>query len=447
MFSIRILHIALELWGSVFCLITALCIFISRSVEEDQRRIVTWMQLNTAILLFTDAMSWLYRGYPGVVGYYAVRIFNFAVFLSSNVITLLYHRYVCSFLYKKQDRRGFERYAKRVYAGYLIGLASVVLVIISQFIHLYYYFDHGNFYHRKVWYPVSLVLPFTVGLLDFTLLIQHRKKLKTIVFVSLISYVILPMVAAVIIVKFYGFSLINIAITISMIMMVFSAVIEHKNVLEQKEKEMSELRIEVMLSQISPHFIYNTLTAIQYLCTKNPEMAEETVGEFAAYLRGTIDSLTAKKCIPFDKELSHVKNYLAIEKKRFGERVKVEYDIETKNFCIPTLTLQPMVENAVKYGISKKEQGGTIVIHTEKKGSEYLIVIKDDGVGFDRNSEMEDGRAHVGINNVCNRLESMCNGKMDIKSTVGEGTEVTIHIPELVEKGSERTECKTKKVR
>lgn len=429
MVTIKMIHIPLEIWGSIFCIIAAVCIFISRNFESRQRKIVISMQLSTALLLIMDALCWGFRGYPGVVGYYTVRIFNFAVFFMNDMIMILYHAYVCSFIFGKEKKEQSKRKPVRVYLVYLIVILGMLLLIVSQFANLYYYFDADNFYHRKPMYPLSIFLVLLGEGLDLSLLIQYRRRVKKAILISLISYVVLPVIAAFILFFYYGLSLINIAITISMIFMFIVAIIEQKKVLEQKEKEMSDLRIEVMLSQISPHFIYNTLTAIQYLCIKDPLMAEETVGEFAVYLRNTIDSLTTKKNIPFEKELEHVKNYLSIEKKRFGDCVKVKYDITEKDFLIPTLTLQPIVENAIKYGIGKKAEGGTISIHTKKTMEEYIIIIEDDGAGFDIENIKEDGRSHIGIPNVRSRLASMCKGSLFVESVIGQGTAVTIKLP------------------
>ena len=193
---------------------------------------------------------------------------------------------------------------------------------------------------------------------------------------------------------------------------------------------MYNLRVEMMLSQIGPHFIYNTLTTIKHLCKKDPQMAAQTVDEFAVYLRGNIDSLMNKKNIPFDKELNHVRNYLAIEKKRFGDRINVIYDIKESGFMIPALTLQPIAENAIKHGITKKEGGGTIVIASEKTDSGWKVTVSDDGVGFDTGTPKNDGRMHVGVDNVRNRLNSMCGGTLDIKSRKDIGTTVIINIPD-----------------
>jgi sensor histidine kinase YesM len=198
----------------------------------------------------------------------------------------------------------------------------------------------------------------------------------------------------------------------------------------EMEKELAEGRMSVMLSQIRPHFLFNSLLAIQDLCRTEPDVASQAVGEFSRYLRGNLDSLSMTVPIPFNRELSHVENYLALEKKRFDERLIIVYDIRADGFLIPALTLQPITENAVRHGVTKKLDGGTVTITAVETETDYVVTVADDGVGFDVNGKLEsDGRSHIGIVNVRNRLASMCGGTLDIHSGPGEGTTAVITIP------------------
>jgi len=203
---------------------------------------------------------------------------------------------------------------------------------------------------------------------------------------------------------------------------------EMESRINKLELELVESKISIMLSQIKPHFLYNSLIVIRELCLIDPKAASETVDEFSIYLRGNLDSLSINAPIAFDKELKHVKIYLSLEKKRFEERLNVVYDIKTHEFCIPALTLQLIVENAVLHGLTKREEGGTVSIRTEENETDILITVSDDGVGFDLSKLSSDHR-HVGLRNVRDRLSVMCNGKLDIQSEPGVGTTVIIRIP------------------
>lgn len=195
---------------------------------------------------------------------------------------------------------------------------------------------------------------------------------------------------------------------------------------EKLKRELEESRISIMLSQIQPHFLYNSISAIQALCSRQPMRAKDALGEFALYLRGNINSLSSSEPIPFSKELQHVESYLALEKMRFEDDLNIVYDIQETDFSIPALTLQPLVENAVKHGVFAREDGGTVTIKTYAEDEKIIIAVIDDGIGFDTENIEADDRIHVGIKNVKSRLEKMVYGDMVIESVVGKGTTAKI---------------------
>ena len=199
---------------------------------------------------------------------------------------------------------------------------------------------------------------------------------------------------------------------------------------ERAEKELYEAEVQVMVSQIRPHFVYNTLSSIAILCDIDPKTAKEAAITFAKYLRANMDALRQKEPVPFELELEHLKNYLYIEKLRFADALKVEYDIQTTDFELPILSIQPLVENAVKHGVGMKKYGGTVKISTRETDAGYEVVVSDDGVGFDPEApKKDDGRTHVGMENTKKRLKDMCGADIVIESRVGEGTTARVIIP------------------
>ena len=184
-----------------------------------------------------------------------------------------------------------------------------------------------------------------------------------------------------------------------------------------------------MVSQIQPHFLYNSLTSIAMLCTKDPKRARTATINFADYLRGNMNSLKERNPVPFKQELAHLKKYLMLEEMRFGDLLHIEYDIQCSDFLIPQLSVQPLVENAVKHGVGMKEDGGTVTISTRETDDSYLVEVRDDGVGFDPSVPKNDGRSHVGMENVRSRLKEMVNGRVEITSEPGKGTTAVIIIP------------------
>ena len=198
----------------------------------------------------------------------------------------------------------------------------------------------------------------------------------------------------------------------------------------QMQRELYEARVAVMTSQIQPHFMYNALTSIAMMCTIDPPTAQEATVTFAKYLRGNMDSLKQNKPVPFEQELEHLKRYLYIEKLRFADKLNIEYDITAVDFMLPLLSVQPLVENAVKHGVGMKKKGGTVKISTRESETAYEVIVSDDGVGFDVSApKADDGRSHVGMENTRTRLREMCDGEIKIESTVGEGTTATIILP------------------
>lgn len=206
--------------------------------------------------------------------------------------------------------------------------------------------------------------------------------------------------------------------------------VAEKRAAELKE-ELADINMRLMLSQIKPHFLYNALNTIKYLIKKDPKTAEQVVVKFSKYLRANMDSLTQKTPLPVEKELDHVANYTDIEQHRFGNRLNVVYDIGCKNFVILPLTIQPIVENAIKHGINQKPEGGTVTIKTYDDEEFFYVDITDDGVGFDVNQKPDenDERSHVGVSNIKTRLREMLKATVEVESTVGVGTKVLVKIP------------------
>jgi LytS/YehU family sensor histidine kinase len=193
------------------------------------------------------------------------------------------------------------------------------------------------------------------------------------------------------------------------------------------EAELKENRISIMLSQIRPHFIYNTLGTIERLCLKNPQMAFELVRNFSLYLRGNFRELDSVAPIRFSDEMEHVRYYVNIEQVRFPD-MTIEYQLDVSDFFIPAISVQPLVENAIKHGLMPLETGGKVVIRSYKTDTHYCIEVVDNGVGFDTSIEL-DKKEHVGLNNIRERLRAIVGGDLVVESEIGVGTKAIILIP------------------
>ena len=199
---------------------------------------------------------------------------------------------------------------------------------------------------------------------------------------------------------------------------------------EHEQALVAGQRVQLMLSQIKPHFLHNSLAVIAELCDSDPELAKAATVKFSKYLRGNMNALDEMKPIPFERELSHTRLYLDIEQLRFEDALTVRYDIACTGFSIPALTVEPLVENAVRHGVRENPNGrGTVTILTRELPEAFEVSVVDDGPGFDPAHVPEDGRPHVGIENVRRRLEQVCGGTLIIRSAPGEGTAATIRLP------------------
>ena len=196
------------------------------------------------------------------------------------------------------------------------------------------------------------------------------------------------------------------------------------------EAELKESRISIMLSQIQPHFIYNTLGTIERMCLKDPQKAFDLVRNFSLYLRGNFSELDSVTPIRFADEIKHVEYYVNIEKVRFPD-MSIEYDVEATEFVLPALSVQPLVENAIKHGLMRLETGGTVKIHSYETPTHFCVEVTDDGVGFDTDAPVDE-KKHVGLRNIRGRLKAMVNGALVMESTPGVGTKAIIMIPKEV---------------
>jgi signal transduction histidine kinase len=311
-----------------------------------------------------------------------------------------------------------------------VGGITLITILLSAF-DIVRIFDV-----RCHWYLVYAIQGVLLSVLGIRELSQASKGIRVVLISSLISML------CVLVEFFAGALAIGGALSLSklvfgamlIIVMAFGihAIISNYKIsmrTKEMETELKDKSIAVMISQIQPHFLYNSLNTIAELCVVDPKRAEKATIDFSRYLRGNMGALNEKKPIEFEDELSHLNHYIELEKLRYGNDLQFEYDIKDVSFTLPALTVQPLVENAVNHGIRYHKMKGKVKISSYSDEDNYYVAIEDDGVGFDPEAPMEDGRKHVGIANVKYRLEVVCGGSLDIKSVKGQGSVVTIRIP------------------
>ena len=197
--------------------------------------------------------------------------------------------------------------------------------------------------------------------------------------------------------------------------------------LRKKEDELRGEKVMTMMNQIRPHFIYNTLSSVYVLCRDDPPRAMEVIQDFTAYLQANFTAISAADLIAFTDELRHTKAYLAVEAIRYGDKLTVDFDTQHTAFRLPALTLQPLVENAVKHGLGKGVGPEHITVRSQAEDGCAVITVEDDGPGI--GPEQEDSESHIGLANVRDRLDLMCGGTLITAPRPGGGTIVTVTIP------------------
>ena len=424
--------------GSLLVFSVLVTLFLLIGSVTDVNRTRTFMKhfiillISNLFMQLGEAGIWFFGGVPE-----NVTVLKVSALMSFVFSYVLIASYTYCLLYFVREKKTASLLPGHIIAG--ICCFFIILSIVSFFNGIFFSYDAcGNFVYGPLY---GLVRVFDlIGIIWEILLVLRFKKILTLrVTLFLTTFTVLPL-AAMSLQFLWDPTPEYLATTLSLVVIyilfhgeIANRLIENEKQLAKAEKQLYESRISVMLSQIQPHFLYNSLNAIRGLCRKDPEQAREAIGSFAEYLRGNMDSLNKREPIPFIRELSHIENYLKLEKFRFGDELKVNYDIKEKNFFIPALSVQPLVENAVKHGICEKENGGTLTLKTYRDGEYIVIEVSDDGIGFDAEKLISEDkeRSHIGIQNTRERLKQMIGASLTIESLPGKGTVAKIRfIPE-----------------
>ncbi len=429
--TLQYVNMSLQIWGAILTAIIVVCLFIRKTAHDKTKIFYTALLITNACAMLFDAFALLCRGGTNAFDYYGVRVFNLLSFCSTLIIPTLFLRYLTCCV---DDEANVTQYP--IVISCIICAVYLILYVLNVFFPFFYYIDAQNIYHRGTLYPVTFLPGFTNIALALYLLFRYKKYIEKNQFNLSIFYLFIPLPLFVVQILIYGLNLIHfVSMIIMIIIFIFFQVdqahksIEIEKALVKKELALSESKNSLILSQIQPHFLYNALTSIYSLCDVKPDEAKNAISDFSTYLRGNLDSIKQTKMISFAEELKHLQAYLSLEKIRFDEYLEIVYDIKVREFFIPPLSVQPLVENAINHGVSDLPDGGKVVISTDETEESYIVKIIDDGVGFDETIVKNDGRSHVGISSVRNRLQIMCNGTLTIDSKLNEGTTAVITIP------------------
>lgn len=423
----RYVNIALEIYSIVISMIIAFYLHFKSSGKSKSDKWFCAMLISNSVMMLGDLSDWILNGYNTEWAYWIFWIGMVLFYVSSAPLLYVFTGYIREYICQKTT---VPKVFMRTTAA--LTLLQIILTFVSIPTGLYFTITDETVYVRGEWFFLSQLIPFVIYGIDLLMIILYRKYLRRKEVFYFCFYIFMPVIGEVLQILFYGIATVNVMAAVAMVIIYINIQSEQALRLEKQEKQLAELQVNIMLSQIQPHFLYNSLTAIRQLCDIDSSQAKQCITDFSRFLRANMDSLTSREPIPFSKELLHVKNYLALEKQRFGDRLTVVYDIRSEDFDLPPLTVQPIAENAVRHGIMKRDSGGVLTIRSFEGDSYYEVIVEDDGVGFDAGAPLsEEDTPHIGITNVRCRVEELVNGSVDIESGPEKGTKVTIRIPKM----------------
>lgn len=431
---------ALDLFGAMIMLVIAIT-HIRRKTNHRRRsdRVLSYLIMCYLVAIIADAGTWYFLSVSAESMLFRVCLIIDYTFMQATLV--LFHAYILEMLESK------IKGPRHLY--YMAVMCSVILVlfwIASYWTGWFYMFGEHGYVHGK--YHIYSQLPVIIFILfDVWILILSKNKIPRKDAITWFCYGIIAS-CAIFVGAFVKFVILYVTVTVLIVLVYLQIDMQRDIIFARQEAELSKMRVQiadsktrVVMSQIKPHFLYNSISAIMGI-EGNPKETKKALLDFGKYLRGNLEALDHEELIPFSKEMEHVKLYTSLEMLRFDD-VFVEYDIQIEEFEVPPLTIQILVENAIKHGVSGKVGGGNVTIRTFEREDGYCIQVEDDGIGFVKEDLYEeqdgiriwsDGGCHIGLKNVELRLE-LVQGKLDITSEKEVGTTVSIWLPKNVKRG------------
>ncbi|MBR1738134.1 MAG: histidine kinase, partial [Firmicutes bacterium] len=417
------IQIIIEMWNGIFLIIMMFSLIIGKRSDYQGK---TYIPFTNELIVFFAAL-FLYNIFD-IIGCIETGDISEAGILTESMATFCYF-IVGAFqtlffleLIKKQvaEKNGMKNLRKLTFFFQLLHIPCLVLLVMTPFTQALYWYDEQNLYHRGEFYPVwyfTTIISFVFIIMVFLLL--HRKMDRFLAKVIALASII-PLIAFICNYAYVSISFNNIFVSITalLIYMLYEKyrteyAIRNVQELENVKLQLVEANNKTLMLQIQPHFITNSLTALQAKCTPYPEIYE-SISNFSQYLRSNFDALGDTQFITFKKEMRNINAYLALEKCNFGDRLNIETNIEFDDFYIPALTVQPLVENAVRHGVATYDKGGTIWIKTRREDGKIIIEVTDDGSGRSNITMQQKDRKGIGIDNSKARISSMAVRVLEI---------------------------------
>lgn len=312
------------------------------------------------------------------------------------------------------------------YTAMALSGVYLIMLIVAQFTDFFYYVTTDNQFFYGPLYALSVSPLLLILFLNIAGTIRRRKMLSKKYFVGLLSYLLL--MSATVLVHMFVQIEIFVVFGMALYALIMYGLILSDNMdhYMRQQRQIANQHASIMVLQMRPHFIYNSLMGIYYLCDQDASKAKQVTLDFTTYLRKNFAAIASDDAIPFSEELEHTRAYLSIEQAQFEDSLFVNFDTPHTAFRLPPLTLQPIVENAVVHGMRSSNAPIHISVVTRKTETASEIVVEDDGPGF-KPSDSND--PHIALNNIRERLNLMCGGTLEIFTHKEGGTIVKLTVP------------------
>jgi sensor histidine kinase YesM len=389
-----------------------------RYTKKYKKYLVTIFSMLTAYTV-SNLVLWNVTNVKG--GYMIVSyIFLFCESLFSSLILPVLNRFLLYCAEKNVHKNPM------VYITDLLWAVYFVLLVTAQFTKWIYYYTPDNEYFRGPLYPVLLVPLVLLMAVNLFALFYYRAELSRRYRIAFTVYFLVPLLCMVVQMFYSDVLMTVLGSAASALIMLWIIALEQVERQIAQANEISKQRASIVVLQMRPHFIYNTMMSIYYLCKQNPDKAQQVTLEFTDYLRSNFTAIAGENAIPFTDELKHTQAYLSVEQAQHEDNLFVKFDTPHTMFRVPPLTLQPLVENAVKHGMDPDGNPLNISVTTRQTPSGSEIIVEDDGPGF---SSTDNNDLHIALENIRQRLEMMCKGELEITPRDGGGTVVKVPIP------------------
>ncbi|MBR1750363.1 MAG: histidine kinase, partial [Ruminococcus sp.] len=369
-------QIILEGWNELFLLLLIIVMQVGKLRDKSNElvskvKIPLSGELNifyVAIFLYNLAniTTIIYEGLDSTTARYVMKIGVFCYYLVGAFLTVFFLDVIKTYIAKKNN----DKRLGRIITGFqLLEVPNLFLLLTTPFTKALYFIDASNEYNRSwgyyVWQGITILTFLFIGVAAVLYRKQTDRFIKRMIAIAFLF----PMTGFLMSIAYSGFNFNNIMVSVAELLMFMfyeknktDVTLKYGYELEKAKTELAEARLTLMQAQIKPHFINNAMIAVQEVCYTDPERAAELIEHFARYLRNNINATNSSLPIDFKDEVQAVKEYLAIEYADTSKKFQFEFEIKCENFKVPALSIEPLVENAVKHGIDRYSEDGRVIL-------------------------------------------------------------------------------------